>query len=74
MKKNSNLNRPININIKGVEINLIAKKYSVYIIGGWGIDLGDFSVSFKDKETGKLTMCRKAVFRIQAFLDGKRAP
>ena len=72
MKKDSNLDKPINIHNIGTEIDLIAKDYRVYVLSGWGVDLGNFSIVFKDKETGEQIQSRKAIYPVQAFWNGKR--
>ena len=65
--------RPININSKGEEINLIARKYRIYLLGGWGVNLGNFLISFKDKKTGEITKSKRAIYPVQAFSYRKRA-
>ena len=67
------MNRPININSNGEEVNLLAKRYRIYVLGGWGIDLGSFSISFKDEKTGEISRCKRAIFPVQAFSHRKRA-
>lgn len=71
--KKSTLNRPININSEGEEINLIARKYRIYLLGGWGVNLGYFSISFKDTKTNEIIKCKRAVYPVQAFSHRKRA-
>ena len=67
------MNRPININSKGEAINLTARRYKIYALGGWGIDLGNFSILFKDKKTGEIIKCKTNTYPVQSFLHGKRA-
>lgn len=67
------MNRPININSKGEEISLFARKYKIYVLGGWGVELGNFSILFKDKKTHEMIKCKRAIYPVQAFLNGKRA-
>jgi len=72
-KNNSKLNRPININSKGEEINLSVKEYRIYLLGGWGVDFGMFSITFKDKKTGETIKCQRATYPVQAFSNRKKA-
>ncbi|MEM1326877.1 MAG: hypothetical protein AAGI23_13030 [Bacteroidota bacterium] len=67
------MNRPININSKEEEIILADKRYRIYALGGWGIDVGNFSVLFKEQETNEIIKCKKATYPVQAILHGKRA-
>jgi hypothetical protein len=45
------MSKPININKPGEEINLKARRFRIYILGGFGVSLGRFSISFKHKKT-----------------------
>lgn len=50
-----------------------ARRYRIYILGGWGISLGDFSITLKQKGTDRIIKCKKAFWPVQAFAYGKRA-
>ncbi len=65
--------RPININNKEEEIELKAQKYRIYLLGGFGVNIGQFSINFKHKETGVITKCKKCVWPVQTYAFGKRA-
>lgn len=63
----------VNITSKGKTISLEARRYRIYILGGWGISLGDFSISLEQKETKRIIICERAFWPVQAFALGKRA-
>ena len=65
--------RPININNEGEEIKLSARKYRIFLLGGWGVNLGSFSISFRDKKTDEIIGCKRAIFPVQAYSYKKRA-
>ena len=67
------MTRPININKKKEEIDLKARRYRIYVLGGFGVNLGEFSIFFKHKETNEITECQKAFWSVQAYAFGKRA-
>jgi hypothetical protein len=65
--------RPININSEKEEIYLKASRYRIYALGGFGVNLGQFSIFLKHKETGEIVKCKKAFWPVQAYAFGKRA-
>lgn len=65
--------KPININSKKEVIALEATRYRIYTLGGFGVNLGQFTISFKHLETGELIKCKRAFWPVQAFAYGKRA-
>jgi len=67
------VNRPININKQGEEIELKSRRYGIYVLGGWGVNLGEFSISFKQIGTKEIATCQRAFWPVQAFAFGKRA-
>lgn len=67
------MSRPININKQGEEIDLKARKYRIYVLGGFGVNLGKFSISFKHKETNEIAKCEKAFWPVQSYAFEKRA-
>jgi hypothetical protein len=66
-------NRPININSERVEIDLEASRYLIYVLGGFGVNLGQFIISFKHMATGEITKCKKAFWPVHAYAFGMRA-
>lgn len=67
------MKRTININSHGEEIELEALKYKIYILGGWGVNLGKFSISFKKVATEEIFKCEKAYWPIQTYAFEKKA-
>ena len=67
------MNKPINILEKEVEINLKARRYKIYVLGGFGVEVGDVSISLKNKETNEKITCKKAFWPVQTYEFNKRA-
>ncbi len=63
----------INITSKGKKVSLEACRYRIYILGGWGISLGDFSITLELTNTNRRIKCKRAFWPVQAFAYGKRA-
>lgn len=63
----------ININEIGSEIYLKVGRYEIYILGGYGVKLNQFTISIRNKESKKLIDCEKAFWRIQKHKFSKRA-
>jgi len=63
----------INIHSTEQEINLEIGKHKVDVLGGWGVDLGQFSISFIHSVTGQKVNCKKTIWPIQSFAFDKRA-
>jgi hypothetical protein len=63
----------INIHDSGHEIDLGSGKYKIDVLGGWGVKLGQFSISFKHKATGQIIDCERSFWPIQSFAFKKRA-
>lgn len=67
------MGKPININSKGEIVDLKAAKYKIYSLGGFGVNLNQFSISLKHTETSESIKCKQAFWPVQAFAFGKRA-
>jgi len=67
------MKKTININSIGEQIDLEVGKYRIDILGGWGVKLGEFSISIKDIETQDVIKCERTFLPIQSFVFGKRA-
>jgi hypothetical protein len=63
----------INIHDSGHEIDLEIGKYKIDVLGGWGVKLGQFSISLKHNRTGQTINCEKSFWPIQSIVFGKRA-
>ncbi len=72
-ESNGNLIKPININRKGEVVGLQSKRYWVYLLGGWGINIGGFMLRLKNVANGETVECKKAFFRVQAYAYNRRA-
>lgn len=57
----------INIHNNGHEIDLKAGKYKIDVLGGWGVKLGQFSISLKHNVTGQTVDCERSFWPIQSF-------
>ncbi|WP_459209127.1 hypothetical protein [Aquimarina rhabdastrellae] len=47
--------------------------YSIYIIGGWDIDLGDFDIILKNVRTNKIVTPKKSKWRLQSYEFNQKA-
>ena len=65
--------KPININSKGEQLDLTPGKYQIDILGGWGIRLGNFSVSFKHNDTHQVIHCERSFLPVQSSVLNTRA-
>ena len=63
----------ININSQGEKINLQERRYRIYMLGGFSVKLGQFSISIRHKITNKIITSKKAFWPVQAYAFGKRA-
>jgi len=63
----------INIHNNGHEVDLEVRKYKIDVLGGWGVKIGQFSISFKHNLTGQIVDCERSFWPIQSFAFGKRA-
>ena len=63
----------VNIHNNEHEIDFEAGKYKIDVLGGWGVKLGEFSISFKHTLTGQTVYCDRSRWPVQSFAFGKRA-
>ena len=63
----------INIRNSGQEVDLEIGKYKIDVLGGWGVNLGQFSISFIHKKSGQIINCKRSSLQIQTLEFGKRA-
>ena len=63
----------INIHDNGLEIDFRPGKYKIDVLGGWGVKLGQFSISLKHTLTGQMVDCERSFWPVQSFAFGKRA-
>jgi hypothetical protein len=54
-------------------ISLQRGRYRIDVIGGWGVERGNFSISFKNMDSGYSIVSKKAFWPVQLIRFGKRA-
>ena len=65
--------KPININSSSTITNLQELRYSIFLLGGFGVKINDFSISFSNINTGELVTVQKISFPVQSHFNYKRA-
>jgi len=63
----------ISIHNSGQEISLEIGKYKIDVLGGWGVELGQFSISFRNNHSGRIINCKRSFWPVQSFAFNKRA-
>jgi hypothetical protein len=64
---------PISIYAAGKAIELPVGIYSIKVLGGWNVSVGNFVIELKNKETGKIIHPKVTNWRIQSYECGERA-
>jgi len=64
---------PINIYDSGKLIEITVGIYSVKVLGGWDVSVGDFTFELKNKKTGKIIKPKVTNWRFQSHEFGERA-
>ncbi|WP_109437025.1 hypothetical protein [Aquimarina sp. AU119] len=64
---------PINIYDSGKAIELSVGIYSVKVIGGWDVSIGNFTFSLKNMKNGKIILPEITNWRFQSYESGERA-
>ncbi|WP_375324154.1 hypothetical protein [Flagellimonas sp. GZD32] len=64
---------PINIYSSGNAIVLSVGIYSIKVLGGWDVSVGEFSIQFVNKESGKVVNPKFTKWKIQSYESGQRA-
>lgn len=67
------MGKVLNIHSKGEQIELEAGEYKIDVLGGWRVNLGEFSIAFKHNQSQQVVECHKAFWPIQTFKFDKRA-
>jgi hypothetical protein len=57
----------------GTQIELYTGIFSVYVLGGWDVVVGDFTFSLKNMNNGKIINPKDTQFRIQSYEFGEKA-
>ncbi|MEB8330231.1 hypothetical protein OO009_12775 [Flavobacteriaceae bacterium KMM 6897] len=64
---------PFSIYNSGQIIELPVGIYSVKVLGGWEVSIGDFSFALKNRETNKIIYPKNTDWRVQSYEFGERA-
>ncbi|WP_144802511.1 hypothetical protein [Maribacter sp. MAR_2009_72] len=64
---------PIGIYDTNNAIELPVGIYSIKVLGGWSVSVGEFSIELKNKENGKVITPKVTNWRIQSYEFGERA-
>lgn len=64
---------PIGIYDTNKAIELTVGIYSIKVLGGWSVSVGDFEIELKNKENGKVITPKHTNWRIQSYEFGERA-
>lgn len=64
---------PIGIYAKNIAIELPVGIYSIKVLGGWSVSVGDFSIELKNRDSGKVITSKVTNWRIQSYEFGGRA-
>lgn len=67
------MGKPININSTEEIVDLKASRYRIYSLGGFGVNLNQFSISLKHIATDESIKCKKAFWPVQTYTFRKRA-
>lgn len=65
--------RLININSSKVELDLNAVKYSIYVLGGWGVKCGRFAIEFRNVKSNESVWTQRPFLGLQTYINHKRA-
>jgi hypothetical protein len=57
----------------GIEIELHTGIYSVYVLGGWDVIVGDFTFSLKKTKSGRTINPKITQWRTQSYEFGEKA-
>jgi hypothetical protein len=57
------------IHSRGESVELARGKYKIDVLGGWGVRLGDFSMSFRHGGSQQVVNCEKTSWRVQSFVS-----
>lgn len=63
----------ISIHASGQEIHLKAGKYEIDVLGGWGVQLGQFSIAFRNGQSEQVVNCERSFWPVRSFAFDKRA-
>ncbi|WP_274474580.1 hypothetical protein [Mangrovimonas aestuarii] len=64
---------PIRIVDSGAEVELYTGIFSVYVLGGWDIDMGDFTFSLTNTKSGRVIKPKVTRWKVQSYEFGEKA-
>ena len=64
---------PVSIHNSNQAISLTVGIYSIKVLGGWDVSIGDFKIEFKNKEDRKIIIPKITKLRVQSYEFGERA-
>lgn len=62
----------VNIHTPNARIELLAGDYTIGVLGGFGVTLGQFTVDFRHLESGEVFTCKRSKWPIQGYAFSKR--
>ncbi|RNC87957.1 MAG: hypothetical protein ED556_01855 [Winogradskyella sp.] len=67
------MTKPINITSTKSQVDLYYGMFGVYVLGGWDIDVNDFSIILKHTKSNKVIIAENTHWRIQSHELGQKA-
>jgi len=64
---------PINITESKAKVRLDSREYTIYVLGGWGVKLGDFSITFKNIGNNQLISSHRPIISLVTMANNIRA-
>lgn len=64
---------PINIHNSGQTIHLLTGIYSINVLGGWGVEVGNFTFLLRNAKTNEIIEPKGTIWRVQSWEFNKRA-
>ncbi|WP_298423963.1 hypothetical protein [uncultured Kordia sp.] len=58
---------PFNIHKKNQKIYLTTGIYNIKVLGGWSVEMNDFSLVFKKEDNGMIVESKKTMWRVQSY-------
>ncbi|MEZ4795300.1 MAG: hypothetical protein R2773_07500 [Flavobacteriaceae bacterium] len=67
------MKEPISISESNTIVEFNSGIYSVLIIGGWGVKLGNFSIKLFDQDSDTIIIAQNTIWRTQSYKFSRRA-
>lgn len=62
----------VNIHTPNARLELLAGDYTIGVLGGFGVTLGQFTIDFRHLESGEVFTCKRSKWPIQGYAFSKR--